>query len=437
MKASVFPFPDRPRLWGVAVSHYQVEGDDRCDWTEWESAGRTRGGPCGRAAGSWERYEKDAGLAASVGANAFRFSVSWSRVEPLRGSVDVYALGRYRRFVERLVALGIEPVVTLLHYAHPSWFHRDTPWTSTASVDAFARFARTVAAALAPHVRLWTVLNEPLVLLLGGFLDGQIPPGIADTRAAGRALDNLLAAHVAAAAAIREEAPGSAISIAHNMMGFAPERPSHPLDLLVTRSAHEFYNRGLLEAFGSGRWNLWLPPFSRFVGRREDLPGSLDVLGVNFYSRLHLRAPGRSRRAADFSYRDRTGRGLTDNGWEIVPEALGPLLAEAASLRKPLVLTENGLADATDSRRAAFLRDHAAAVAESAENGIPVHGFFHWSLLDNYEWLDGFGPKFGLFSVDPRTLERRPRPSAALFRELGRTFLRPPALEDAQKPVHI
>ncbi|MFI5180673.1 MAG: glycoside hydrolase family 1 protein [Thermoanaerobaculia bacterium] len=437
MKTSVFPFPDRPRLWGVAVSHYQVEGGDRCDWTEWESAGRTRGGPCGQAAGSWERYERDADLAASLGANAFRFSVSWSRVEPLRGSVDIYALGRYRRFVERLVALGIEPVVTLLHYTHPSWFHRDTPWTSAASVDAFARFARTVAAALAPHVRLWTILNEPLVLLLGGFLDGQIPPGLADTKSAGRALDHLLAAHVAAAAAIREEVPGAAIGVAHNMMGFAPERPSHPLDLFVARQAHDFYNRGLLEAFGTGRWNLWLPPFSRFVGRRDDLPGSLDVVGVNFYSRLHLRARGRSRLAANFSYRDRTGRGLTDNGWEIVPEAFGPLLSEAASLGKPLVVSENGLADGTDLRRAAFLREHAAAVTDAVGQGIPVHGFFYWSLMDNYEWLDGFGPKFGLFSVQPGTLERRPRPSAAVFRELGRSFLgqAPPA--DAQKSVHI
>jgi beta-glucosidase len=437
MKMPVFPFPDRPRLFGVAVSHYQVEGDDRCDWTEWEAAGRTRGGACGRAAGSWERYEEDAALAASLGANAFRFSVSWSRVEPFRGAFDSHALGRYRRFVEKLTALGIEPVVTLLHYTHPAWFHRETPWTSTASVGAFARFARTVAAALSPHVRLWTILNEPLVLVLGGFLDGQIPPGMADTGAARRALDHLFAAHASAAAAIREEAPGSAISVAHNMMSFAPERPVHPLDRLYARAAHVSYNRGLLEAFGTGRWDLWLPPFSRISGRRDDLPASLDVLGVNFYSRLHIRAPGRSLRTADFSYRDRTGRGLTDNGWEIVPEAFGPLLAEAASLGKPLVVSETGLADETDARRAGFLRAHVGAVDNAIAKGIPVHGFFYWSLVDNYEWLDGFGPKFGLFALDPRTLARRPRPSVNVFRELSRKFLAASSPVDAQKPVHI
>ncbi len=200
----VFPLQDRPRLWGVAVSHYQVEGGDPCDWTAWEAAGRTKGGACGRAAGSWERYEEDAGLAAAAGANAFRFSVSWSRIEPARGTYDDAALARYGRLVDRLLALGLEPVVTLHHYTHPAWFHAETPWTSPAAVDAFARFSRRVAGALAPRVRVWITLNEPLVLLLGGYLDGQIPPGLADGRAANLALGNLLAAHAAAAAAIHD-----------------------------------------------------------------------------------------------------------------------------------------------------------------------------------------------------------------------------------------
>ena len=139
---SVFPFPDRPRLFGVAVSHYQVEGGDRCDWTDWEAAGRTKGGACGRAADSWERYEEDAALAAAAGANAFRFSVSWSRSSRGAAPSTPSALARYGRFVDRLVSLGLEPIVTLHHYTHPEWFHEETPWTSPASVDAFARFAR-------------------------------------------------------------------------------------------------------------------------------------------------------------------------------------------------------------------------------------------------------------------------------------------------------
>ena len=161
---------------------------------------------------------------------------------------------------------------------------------------------------------------------------------------------------------------------------------------------------------------------------------------MNFYSRLHLRAPGRGALGGRLRLPGPDGAGLTDNGWEIVPEAFGPLLREAAALGKPLLVTENGLADETDARRGLPSSGHTSGPSSRppSREGLPVHGFFYWSLVDNYEWLDGFGPKFGLFSVDPRTLARRPRPSAEVFRQLGREFLagpRPPA--DAQKSVHI
>jgi beta-glucosidase len=418
-KTVLFPFTDRPRLWGVAVSHYQVEGNDPCDWTDWEASGRTRGGPCGAAVDSWRRYEEDAALAGEIGANAFRFSVSWSRVEPQRDRFDDVAMARYVRFVDALVAQGIEPAVTLFHYTHPSWFHGSTPWTSPAAVDRFARFARYVASAFGDRVRLWIPLNEPMVFLLAGYLDAQIPPGIADPRSLGRVFDHLLAAHTAAAAAIRESNPRAAIGIAHNMMAFAPDRSWNPLDRLLSRTAHRCYNLGTLDAFATGRWKFLLPPATIIRGRRDDLPRSLDFFGVNFYSRLHLRCPGKMRAIGDFKYRDRSGHGFTDNGWEIAPASLGPMLREAAATGLPLIVSENGLADANDRMRTEFLRRHVDEI-----RGVPsVHGYFHWSLLDNFEWLDGYSPKFGLVEVDRTTMARRPRPSAASFREAGRLFV--------------
>jgi beta-glucosidase len=435
---SVFPLQDRPRLWGVAVSHYQVEGGDACDWSEWEAAGRTKGGACGRAAGSWERYEEDADLAAAAGANAFRFSVSWSRVEPRRGVFDGAALARYGRLVDRLLARGLEPVVTLHHYTHPAWFHQETPWTAQSSVEAFARFARRVAEELAPRVRVWITLNEPLVLLLAGFLDGQIPPGLEDGRAAGLARGNHFAAHAAAAAAIRDAAPRAAVGIAHNMIDFVPSRPLWPFDRLLARHARRLYNGSFLEAFATGRWDLWIPPFTRLHGRLSSLAGSLDFVGVNYYSRLHVTCPAPTRVLSRFAYRDPRGRGLTDNGWEIAPESFGPLLRDASALGLPVLVTENGLADGGDTKRPEFLRAHVEALLEAERAGVPVAGYLHWSLVDNFEWLDGYGPKFGLYALDPETLERRPRPSVAVFHELGKSFLGV-GLPDrhAQKPVQI
>jgi beta-glucosidase len=343
-------------------------------------------------------------------------------VEPQPGTFDEGALGRYRRLVDHLARIGVEPVVTLFHYTHPRWFHALSPWTSPRSVEAFARFAAAVAEALGPAARIYTVLNEPLVFVLGGFLDGQIPPGLSDGRAAALALENLLAAHVAAAGVIRRANPDAAIGIAHNMMSFAPERPWNPFDRLLARHADRLYNDGILQAFRTGRWDFRIPPFVRFKGRLDLLPSSLDFFGVNFYSRLHLRSPGRRRFVGDFGYLDRTGRGLTDNGWEIVPEAFEELLRRAAGLGLPLLVTENGLADEDDSRRARFLEEH-AAVLERLAGELPLLGYLHWSLVDNYEWLDGYGPKFGLCSFDPLTWERRPRPSAATFAALGRRFV--------------
>lgn len=429
-----FPFPDRPRLWGVAVSHYQVEGGDPCDWTEWEAAGKTMGAPCGEAVGSWSRYEEDGQLAQQAGANAFRFSVSWSRVEPRRGQFDEEALARYRRFVDHLVALGMEPVVTLFHYTHPTWFHEKTPWTSTASVLAFSRFAGRVAQALGDRVRLWVILNEPLVFILAGYLEGRIPPGVSDASSLNRVFDHMLAAHCAAAGEIRAHIPAAAISIAHNMMGFEPSREANPLDGLLAKAAHSMYNRGLLEAFGSGRWSFVLPPATTIRGRRDELPSYLDAFGINFYSRLHLRCPGRTRMIGDFDYHDRTGHGLTDNGWEIAPHVLGELIDEASRIERPLLITENGIADATDRHRPAFLRMHIDEIRRAEERGIPIHGYFHWSLLDNYEWLEGFEPKFGLYAVDRETMARRPRPAMEVFRELGRSFTG--SLPDAQTLLH-
>ncbi|HEX7808190.1 MAG TPA: family 1 glycosylhydrolase, partial [Thermoanaerobaculia bacterium] len=369
-----------------------------------------------------ERYEDDARLACEAGANAFRFSISWSRVEPRRGEFDEAALECYSRFVDELIAHDLEPVVTLFHYAHPLWFHEQTPWTSTSSVLAFSRFAGRVARAIGDRVRFWVILNEPLVFLLAGYLDAQIPPGLSDPRALNSAFDNMLAAHCAAASEIRSLNSRAAFSIAHNMMGFAPERESNPLDGLLAKTAHAMYNRGIIEAFATGRWKFLLPPTTMLRGRRDELPAWLDAFGINFYSGLHLRCPGRTRMIGDFDYHDRTGLGLTDNGWEIAPEILGHLIDEASTIGVPLVITENGLADATDRYRPDFLRMHAAEIEKAEARGIPIHGYFHWSLLDNYEWLDGFEPRFGLYAVDRVTMERTPRPSVDVFRSLGAAF---------------
>ena len=413
-------------LWGVATSAYQIEGGTDSDWAQWERDGklRARHERCGEAAGHGKMWEGDFALLASLGVNAYRFSIEWSAVEPVRGHFSLPALAEIRRRVERLGELGVEPVVTLFHYTHPAWF-REFGWESRQGVELFLRFVRAVADAVGDRVSIYTTFNEPIVFLLGGYLDGRIPPGIRDFSIAARALENMLHAHVEAAAILRDRNPQAKMGIAHNMMDFAPERKDSWTDRRLAAAADRFYNRAYLEAAATGTLDLRIPSIGRARLRIADLPAATDFIGVNYYSRLHLRFPGRSRWKGEFFYRDAGGRGLTDTGWEVHPEGLVSCLRAAAETGLPVIVTENGIATRDDRVRCDFLREHVALLSQVCDSGLPLRGYFYWSLLDNFEWLEGFSPRFGLVEVDYATFARRRRPSAALFAELGKKFLRP------------
>ncbi len=417
----------------MATSAYQVEGAPDNDWTEWERRGRLRVRErCGSGSGHRERWRSDFGLLSSLGVNAYRFSLERSRIEPEPGRFSREALGFEVERVAALARLGIEPCVTLHHYTHPRWFEASGGWESAASVDGFRRYAEAVADALGPRVRWWVTLNEPIVFLLGGYLGGVIPPGRKSFPAAARALEHLLRAHVEAAAALRDRVPGCQVGIAHNMLEFAPDRKDHALDRRLAREGERLYNTALLDAIATGDVDWAFPGQGRARFRLPGLPASNDFLGVNYYSRVHIRFRGVPGAIGEFFYRDPASRGLTDTGWEVHPHGFDAVLRKAASVGKPIVVTENGIATGDDRRRSDFLREHALVLAHRRNAGTPVAGYFHWSLLDNFEWLEGFRPRFGLFGVDYATFARRRRPSADVFSELGRRFLRE---EDAPSPA--
>jgi beta-glucosidase len=411
-------------LWGVATSSYQVEGAVENDWTEWERLDRlkTRGERCGEGAGHRARWRADLGLLPSLSANAYRFSLERSRIEPERGWFSEDALAVERARVAFLARLNVEPCVTLEHYTHPRWFWAEGGWENPESVAGFRRYAEVVAGALGPRVRWWVTLNEPIVFLLGGYLGGLIPPGIKSFASAARALEHMLRAHTEAAAVLREKIPGSHVGIAHNMLEFAPDRRESGLDRRLARAGERLYNLALLDAIATGEVDWSFPGQGRARFRVTDLPAANDYVGVNYYSRVHIRFRGVPGAIGEFFYRDPASRGLTDMGWEVHPHGFDAVLRQAARAERPIVVTENGIATRDDRRRRDFLREHALVLAHRREAGTPVAGYFYWSLLDNFEWLEGFRPRFGLFGVDYATFARRRRPSADLFAELGRRF---------------
>ncbi len=407
-------------LWGVSTSAHQIEGGNEWnDWARFERVpGKTRNGEVsGRASDHWNRVAEDVGLIETLGANAYRFSIEWSRVEPREGEWSEEAWRHYEDEVRQLRQADIEPMVTLLHFTLPAWMADQGGLTATEFPDRFARFAAEAARRLGTEVALWCTLNEPNVQMFQGYVEGIWPPGVRDTAQASEAVGGILRAHVAAAAAIRENDRDARIGMAVNLIVFDPSSPWSLPDWIAARQADSGFNWAYYDSIKAGRIQFSL---AGFPSLDEALPGlveSVDWVGINYYRRnlVHFDA------GAPGLVELRPGPGeLSDSGVEIYPEGLLRLLRRAwKRYGKPIYITENGVSDATDRLRVDYLRGHAYAVARALEEGIPVHGYFHWSLLDNFEWNEGFGPRFGLFRVDYETFERHPTAGGEEFRRLS------------------
>ncbi|WP_434384467.1 glycoside hydrolase family 1 protein [Melittangium boletus] len=421
-------------LLGTATASHQVEGGNTNDWADWERTRYPDGRPhiheetqSGPATDSWNRFAEDVTLMRRLGTNAYRFSVEWSRLEPEPGAWNTEALERYRQWARLLRAAGIEPVVTLHHFTLPRWVAAQGGWENPATVDAFERFSGRMAEALGAEVDWWCTLNEPNVLVVFGYLEGTWPPGQQDPRAMATALAHLLEAHARSARQLRArdttDADGDGratwIGLAHHVRVFQPATGA-PSDSIVTGLTDAFFNESLPSALRTGHVSLVVPGS---VSLQRDVPGlkdSVDWLGINYYTRDHVRQDA----SPSFSHKYvPAGRPTNDLGWDIYPEGLYLFLKRYAALGVPLVVTENGMDDRTGERRPYFLRSHLYAVERAVAEGVPVHGYFHWSLLDNFEWSEGYAPRFGLFRVERDFgLTRRDTPAVETFREVARNL---------------
>ena len=409
-----------PFLWGVATSAFQIEGHIENDMTAWERSGRFRRDGrdprVGIATDHWNRWESDFRLLRSLGVNSYRFSIEWARVEPEPGKFDQAAIDQYARMLARLREYGIVPMVTLHHFTHPVWFHSLSPWHKEESIGRFLSFVRAVAKPLLRDVPLVVTLNEPMVWLLAGYGEGVFPPGIRDLRLLMESLANMLTAHRRAYEVIRGESPSTQVGIAHNMIVFARARMGHFLDGKVVKPLRYFYNRMIPETFQTNRLKFHFPLLLDF-DRPVSLNDCVDFWGVNYYYRMHVRFRLNLRRPFEMFYTPRAGKGQSALGWEIYPKGLRRVCGWLEFTQKPLYITENGIATNDDSQRVEFLRDHAEALEGAIARGYPIRGYYHWSLLDNYEWLHGTSARFGLYSVRfDSDLHRLENPSVLWYR---------------------
>lgn len=399
-----FAFP-ADFAWGAATSSYQVEGGIRNDWS-------AAGLDAGTAVDHFSQYAGDFRQAQAMGHNAHRLSLEWARFEPAPGQWNEKALAHYRKVLQELKACGLTPFVTLWHFTQPLWFVERGGWLNPENIQAYLDYVRYVVSALKDEAVFWITLNEPLVYAFQAYDSGRWPPFGHDRAQALQVARNLLLAHVRAYWLIHELHPQAQVGLVKNMTVMDPLYKWHPASRFICQIQDRLFNEVLWQSFVDGYLDLRLPGIKPVqIAASERLQGALDFMGVNYYTRFLIDPGGRMI--------TRPGAPLTDIGWEIYPQGLYRVLQQAAPRAKalgiPIYITENGLADATESWRQAYLVEHLQVLWQAIQEGVPVKGYFHWSLLDNFEWADGYGYQFGLMDA-----ERKWRSTAHLYQELIR-----------------
>lgn len=427
-------------LWGTASSAYQVEGGNRQNqwWGFEQQPGAIwRDERCGDACDWWRNAEQDFDRMQQLHLNTHRLSIEWSRVEPAPGYFDQAALDRYRAMLAGLRARGIRPLVALHHFTNPLWFETFGGWESPQSVACFQRYAQTVVHTLGDLCDFWLTMNEPLVHLVQGWVRGIWPPQKRSFWQTRRVFLHLLQAHAAAYHTIHQAQPQAQVSYAHVFRGFNGLRQRNMLDRIAALIKRYVVERLWLQATRDGKLR---PPLGRGELQPE-LVNTLDFIGVNYYTSSLVRFTPNPR--ALFGYESLNPSGeLSDSGRHgpysaYQPDVLYHLCLELDGLGKPIYITENGLPDADDDQRPRWLLGHLFQIHRAIRAGVDLRGYFHWTLVDNFEWTEGWGLRFGLFALDRQTQVRTPRPSAHLYGEIARQNAIPRDLVEQYAPRRV
>ncbi|MEI6045621.1 MAG: GH1 family beta-glucosidase [Chloroflexota bacterium] len=428
-------------LWGAATASYQIEGA----WNEdgkgegiWDrfahTPGKIQNGDTGDlSCDHYHRWQQDLRLMQELGLKAYRFSISWPRVIPQgSGQVNGKGLDFYDRLVDGLLEAGIAPFITLYHWDLPQALQAKGGWTARDTAYAFAEYADVMAKRLGDRVDNWITFNEPWVAAFLGHLYGEHAPGLKEPKAAFAAAHHQLLAHGLAVPALRARCKSQAqIGITLDLTPAEPATTSEADNEAAIR-VDKFKNRWFLDPIYRGTYpegvaeRLGGAPLPIQANDLQLISAPLDFLGVNYYSRTIARDDS-ARGGSDTAHLRLEKVERTEMGWEIYPAGLYDLLTRLHHDYKPnrLYITENGAAFADqvdsdgeidDSRRVAFLRDHFSAAQQAIRAGVPLEGYFVWSLLDNFEWAWGFSKRFGLIYLDYKTLQRTIKRSGYFYK---------------------
>jgi beta-glucosidase len=417
MAQATFHFP-RGFLWGAATASHQVEGNNtNNNWWAWEQEpGRIlQGHKSGLACDWWNgRWREDFDRAAQGGQNAHRLSIEWSRIQPAPDRWDEDALDHYREILRGLHERGLTPMVTLHHFTDPLWLTEMGGWENDLVVGYFEKYVSKAVEALREYASMWVTINEPNVYTVSGYVLGDFPGGKQDIGTALQVLTNMLRGHAAAYRAIHSLQPGAQVGVAINYRGFQAAKSWFPLDHLAaglqSRSFNDLFPYTLRD--GVMKLALWRK-------RIPEAKGTQDFVGINYYTvdRVAFNLRNYQQLFARRFYPQEAD--LSDTGFIAnEPEGMFAALKWGLQFNLPIYVTENGVEDQDDHLRPRYLARHIHQVWRGVNFNWPVRGYFHWSLVDNFEWERGWTQRFGLWELNVETQARRKRPSADLYAEI-------------------
>ena len=413
---ATYHFP-RGFLWGTATAAHQVEGNNTNNqWWKWEQEGHTQG-TSGLATDWWGgRWKEDFDRAAEGGQNAHRMSVEWSRIQPTPDTWDEDALERYRTMLRGLRERGMTPMITLHHFSDPLWFYEMDGWEYEKAVLLFEKFVRKTVEALKEYCTLWCTINEPNVYALSGYVAGDFPTKHRGLRVAMHVMANMLKGHAAAYRAIHEIQREARVGFAHHHRPMISKHPWSPLDRLMRKLRYDAFNMAFPSGLSTGTMRS---PVGNF--QVPEAKGTQDFLGLNYYSvdtiSFHL---GKPRELFSYSEFPIDADLSTNKFIANVPTGLFETIKWAVRTypNLPILITENGVEDSEDSLRRRYLAQHIHQMWRAVNFNWPVKGYFHWTLVDNFEWERGWTQRFGLWGLDVETQKRIKRPSADLYAEI-------------------
>lgn len=414
---------DEQLLLGSATAPYQIEGGGltNTDWHVWsQMKGKIKDGTTGEVAcDHWNRVEENVDLLSQMNQQIYRMGIEWARVQPSAGEFADDLLGRYRHEIQLLLDKGIKPLVTLHHFVNPTWLMDKGGWEKEEVVDRFERYVRYVVDELADLVDEWVTINEPFVYLVQGYFYATWPPGKREPFTGFKVLKNMLHAHVKAYQVIhqiyKDRGREVKVGIAHHMRVFDPLNEKSLLDKMSCKLANRLVNDLVIAGMIDGRL---LMPLG--IGQPWGEGPFCDFFGLNYYSRDIISFSANPKNSFLKMSTHLTNQ-RNDLGWEIYPEGLYRILQKIAQYGMPIYITENGIADADDVQRPAFIINHLQIVQKARNAGIPVERYYHWSTMDNFEWAEGLSSRFGLIEVDYSTQVRKIRPSGKMYAEICKT----------------